>query len=263
MSGLSSFLDGIVGPLFDLVGGPKQLPLYLFLLPVPLLLWAAWAEIRAVVGRESGDSVLEQALHVVDGWSAAVGKTYAWSIIVLTFTTSYEVFARYLFLAPTEWAFDASYMLYGTLFMMAGAYALSRNAHVRGDFLYRAWPPRRQAGLDLVLYILFYFPGMIAFVYAGYGFAELSRMMNEHSAASPNGPIVWPFKWLIVVVGVLMVTQGIVEVLRCLICLRRGEWPKRLHDVEELDKVILAEAEQQKQAAIARSDAIATQRGSV
>jgi TRAP-type mannitol/chloroaromatic compound transport system permease small subunit len=154
-------------------------------------------------------------------------------------------------------------MLYGTLFMMAGAYALSRNAHVRGDFLYRSWPPRRQAGLDLVLYFLFYFPGMIAFVYAGYGFAELSRMMNEHSAASPNGPIVWPFKWLIVVVGVLMVIQGIVEVLRCVICLRKGEWPKRLHDVEELDKIILEEAEKRKQAEIAQADAIGAQKGAV
>ena len=120
--------------------------------------------------------------------SSAVGKTYGWSILVLTFTTSYEVFARYMFGAPTDWAFDASYMLYGTLFMMAGAYALSRNGHVRGDFLYRAWSPRRQAMMDLVLYFLFFFPGMLAFIYAGYGFAELSWTMNEQSSASPNGP---------------------------------------------------------------------------
>jgi TRAP-type mannitol/chloroaromatic compound transport system permease small subunit len=206
---------------------------------------------------------MNRILLLVDSISTWIGKAAGWCILVLTFTTSYEVFMRYLFLAPTEWAFDASYMLYGTLFMMAGAYALSRNAHVRGDFLYRSWPPRRQAGLDLVLYFLFYFPGMIAFVYAGYGFAELSRMMNEHSAASPNGPIVWPFKWLIVVVGVLMVIQGIVEVLRCVICLRKGEWPKRLHDVEELDKIILEEAEKRKQAEIAYADAIGAQKGAV
>jgi TRAP-type mannitol/chloroaromatic compound transport system permease small subunit len=229
-----------------LIGGPKQLPLYLLLLPIPILLWLAWAEISAVVGRTSHESKLEQALHVVDGFSAAVGKTYAWSILILTLTTSYEVFSRYVFFAPTDWAFDASYMLYGTLFMLAGAYALSRNAHVRGDFIYRAWQPRRQASLDLVLYFLFYFPGMLAFIYAGYGFAELSRRMNEHSSASPNGPIVWPFKWLITVVGVLMVIQGIVEVFRCIICIRNNEWPKRLHDVEELEKVILEEAEHQK-----------------
>jgi TRAP-type mannitol/chloroaromatic compound transport system permease small subunit len=130
--------------------------------------------------------------------------------------------------------------------MMAGAYALARNSHVRGDFIYRAWPPRRQASMDLVLYFLFFFPGMLAFVYAGFGFAELSRRMNEHSAASPNGPIVWPYKWLIVVVGCLMVIQGLVEVVRCIICIRNGEWPKRLHDVEELEKVILEEAEKKK-----------------
>ena len=177
---------------------------------------------------------MNRILLLVDEISTWVGKTAGWCILVLTFTTSYEVFSRYLFGAPTEWAFDASYMLYGTLFMMAGAYALSRNSHVRGDFIYRAWSARRQASIDLVLYFLFYFPGMIAFVYGGYGFSELSRRMNEHSSASPNGPIVWPFKWLIVVVGVLMVIQGIVEVFRCLICIRTGTWPKRLHDVEEL-----------------------------
>ena len=256
-------LDVILDPLFRLTGGPKQLPLYLLLLPIPILLWLAWAEVRAVVGRTSDDSTLEQALHVVDGLNAAVGKTYAWCILVLTFTTSYEVFSRYVFLAPTEWAFDASYMLYGTLFMMAGAYALSRNSHVRGDFIYRAWSPRRQASMDLVLYFLFFFPGMIAFVYAGYGFSELSRRMNEHSSASPNGPVVWPFKWLIVVVGVLMVIQGIVEVFRCLICIRTGTWPKRLHDVEELEKVILEKAEQAKLAEAAAAEEVGLRKGNI
>ena len=134
-------------------------------------------------------------------------------------------------------------MLYGTLFMMAGAYTLSRNGHVRGDFLYRAWPPRTQARWTWCSIFLFFFPGMLAFVYAGYGFAKLSWLMNEHSSASPNGPIVWPFKWLIPIVGVLMVMQGIVEVIRCVMCIRTGEWPKRLHDVEELDKIMLEKAE--------------------
>ncbi len=189
---------------------------------------------------------MNRFLLLVDEISAWVGKTAGWCIFILTFTTSYEVFARYVFRAPTEWAFDAAYMLYGTLFMLAGAYTLSRNAHVRGDFIYRAWPPRRQAMMDLVLYVLFFFPGMLAFIYAGFGFAKLSWMMNEHSAASPNGPIVWPFKWLIPIVGVLMVMQGIVEVIRCAICIRTGQWPQRLHDVEELEKVIIQEAEHQK-----------------
>ena len=186
---------------------------------------------------------MNRFLLLVDEISTWVGKTAGWCILVLTFTTSYEVFSRYLFGAPTEWAFDASYMLYGTLFMLAGAYTLSRNAHVRGDFIYRAWPPRRQAMMDLLLFILFFFPGMLAFVYAGIGFAKLSYIMNEHSAASPNGPIVWPFKWLIPIVGVLMVMQGVVEVIRCVQCIQTGEWPKRLHDVEELDKIMLEKAE--------------------
>ena len=164
---------------------------------------------------------------------------------------------------PTDWAFDASYILYGTLFMLAGAYALSRNGHVRGDFLYRAWRPRRQAAMDLVLYLLFYFPGMLAFMYSGFSFAELSRRMNEHSSASPNGPIVWPFKWLIPVVGCLMVLQGIVEVIRCLKCLQTGEWPQRLHDVEELEKVMLSDAEQKKAAEIAAAEDVGLRKGDI
>ena len=193
---------------------------------------------------------MNRILLFVDGISTWVGKTFAWCILLLTFTTSYEVFARYMFGAPTDWAFDASYMLYGTLFMMAGAYTLSRNGHVRGDFLYRAWRPRVQATSDLILYVLFFFPGMLAFIYSGYSFAKLSYMMNEHSAASPDGPIVWPFKWLIPIVGCLMVLQGIVEVIRCIICIRTGEWPKRLHDVEETEKIMLEEAEKARLAEI-------------
>ena len=139
------------------------------------------------VARSSGAHESEFLL-LVDSISTWVGKTFGWCILVLTFTTSYEVFTRYLFLAPTEWAFDASYMLYGALFMMAGAYTLSRNGHVRGDFLYRAWSPRTQAKMDLVLYFLFFFPGMLALSTAGYGFAKMSWMMNEQSSASPNRP---------------------------------------------------------------------------
>src|SRR5436190_9819187 len=156
---------------------------------------------------------MDRFLLLVDEISTWVGKTAGWCILALTFTTSYEVFSRYLFGSPTEWAFDASYILYGTLFMLAGAYTLARNSHVRGDFIYRAWTPRTQAKWDLVLFILFFFPGMLAFVYSGYGFAKLAWLMNERSSASPNGPIIWPFKWLIPIVGVMMVTQGIVEVI--------------------------------------------------
>ena len=228
---------------FALIGGAKQLPLFGYLLPIPIVIWMFASEFKDAVRRTPDASTGERSLYLVDSLSTAFGKTYGWCILLLTFTTSYEVFSRYMFGAPTDWAFDASYMLYGTLFMMGGAYSLSRNAHVRGDFIYRAWPVRRQAGMDLILYILFFFPGMLAFIYSGYGFAELSRRMNEHSAASPDGPIVWPFKWLISIVGCLMVMQGIVEVTRCIMTLRTGEWPQRLHDVEELEKIMLAKAE--------------------
>jgi TRAP-type mannitol/chloroaromatic compound transport system permease small subunit len=206
---------------------------------------------------------MDRLLFTVDEISTWVGKTAGWCILVLTFTTSYEVFMRYLFLAPTEWAFDASYMLYGTLFMLAGAYTLARNGHVRGDFIYRAWPARRQATFDLVLYFLFFFPGMLAFIYAGYGYAKLSWMMNEHSAASPNGPPVYHFKALIPITGVLMVMQGVVESIRCIQCIRTGEWPQRLHDVEELEKIVLEKAEHGELAVVTELEEIGQRKGTV
>ena len=206
---------------------------------------------------------MDRLLLVVDEISTWVGKTFAWCILILTFSTSYEVFMRYLFRAPTEWAFDASYMLYGTLLMMAGAYTLSRNGHVRGDFIYRAWSPRRQAKWDLALYFLFFFPGMLAFIYAGYGYARLSWLTNEHSSASPFGPPVYHFKSLIPIVGVLMVMQGAVEAIRCIICIRTGEWPKRLHDVEELEKVIIEKAEHGEIEEITKLEEVGQRKGTV
>jgi len=182
-------------------------------------------------------------ITLIDRINTAIGKLAGWAIVGLTFAMCYEVFARYALRAPTEWAFDASYMLYGALFMLAGTYTLARNAHVRGDFLYRQWPPRRQAGLDLLLYFLFFFPGILAFAYLGYSFANMSMMMGERSMNWPSGPQIWPFKALIPVVGVLMAVQGLAEVARCVICLRTGEWPPRLHDVEETERLILEKAE--------------------
>lgn len=206
---------------------------------------------------------MDRLLFLIDEISTWVGKTFGWCILILTFTTSYEVFSRYMFGAPTEWAFDAAYMLYGALFMMAGAYTLSRNGHVRGDFLYRSWNPRMQASLDLLLYLLFFFPGMLAFIYAGYGFAKFSWLMNEHSSASPNGPPVYHFKALIPITGVLMVLQGIVETIRCVICIRTGVWPQRLHDVEELDKVMLEKAEHGEYEVVKELEEIGQRKGAV
>lgn len=196
-----------------------------------------------VAWRERGNLTIETFTHGVDGFSTIVGKAGSWAILILTIAMAYEVAMRYLFRAPTTWAFDMSYILYGVLFMLAGPYALARNAHVRGDFLYRQWPVRRQAALDLVLYFLFFFPGILALCYAGYGFASFSWLINEHSSNSPNGPPLYHFKSLIPVVGGMMVLQGVAEVIRCVQALKTGEWPQRLHDVEETEKLILEQAE--------------------
>lgn len=186
---------------------------------------------------------MNRILFAIDRVNTIVGKAAGWLILVLTLAISYEVFSRYALRAPTEWAFDVSYILYGALFLLAGPYALARNGHVRGDFLYRLWPPRRQAGMDLLLYFLFFFPGILALVYAGYNFAAFSWLLKEHSSNSPNGPPLYHFKSLIPIVGVMMVVQGLAEVARCVICLRTGEWPQRLSDVEETERTILAQAE--------------------
>jgi TRAP-type mannitol/chloroaromatic compound transport system permease small subunit len=179
----------------------------------------------------------------IDRLSTFVGQTGSWCILLLTAVIVYDVTARRFFRAPTDWAYDVSYMLYGTLFMLAGAYALSRNGHVRGDFLYRNFSPSLQAKFDLTLYLLFFFPAIMAFMISGYHFFELSWLQNERSSVSPGGPIIWPFKFLIPAVGLLLLLQGLVEVVRCVQCIRSGEWPQRLSDVEELEKTILAAAE--------------------
>jgi TRAP-type mannitol/chloroaromatic compound transport system permease small subunit len=185
-------------------------------------------------------------ISAVDQLNTAIGKIFAWSIVLLTGSVCYEVVSRYVFGAPTWWAFDVSWMLYGALFMMAGAYTLARNGHVRGDFLYRQWPPTKQAKIDLILYFVFFFPGIIALIYAGWKFAHFSWLINEKSPFSPDGIIVWPVKMLIPVTGVFMTLQGIVEVLSCIQCLQTGEWPPRINDVEEMEKLILEQAEAEK-----------------
>lgn len=211
----------------------------LFWLGVIAILASFYLNLRKQGPEEGWAPRLQRVLIPVDQVSTFVGQMFAWCVVVLTLAVSYEVFARYVLRAPTTWAFDASYILYGALFIMAGAYALSRNSHVRGDFLYRTWQPRRQALMDLILYFLFFFPGIIAFIYAGYGFAAQSWMTHEHSAYSPDGLPIYQYKTLIPATGVLLLLQGIVEVIRCIICMRSGEWPQRLHDVEELEKVLL------------------------
>ena len=178
-------------------------------------------------------------IRFADTLSAWFGKVFAWCIVVMSVGIGYEVVVRYAFRAPTPWAFDLSYMLYGTLFMMAGAYTLSRDAHVRGDFIYRLWSPRRQAAVELVLYFLFFFPGVTALVLAGWKYSARAWGYFEVSSNSPAGIPIFQFKSVIVAAGVLLFLQGIAQVFRCIICLRTGEWPPTAKDVEELEKVLL------------------------
>ncbi|MGF6178665.1 TRAP transporter small permease subunit [Ensifer sp. 4252] len=175
-----------------------------------------------------------------DDLSAWFGKVFAWSVLIMAFGVGYEVVVRYFFRAPTPWAFDLSYMLYGTLFMMAGAYTLSRDGHVRGDFIYRLWKPRTQARLELVLYIIFFFPGVTALVISGWKYAERSWRYLEVSSNSPAGVPIFQFKTVIVAAGILLFLQGVAQLFRCILCIRTGEWLKAAEDVEELEKVLLA-----------------------
>ena len=179
----------------------------------------------------------QHVLHTIDGISTWTGKAAAWLIIALMTLVCAEVFKRYILNMPTAWIFDASNMMYGTLFMIAGAYTLAQNGHVRGDFLYSSMKPRRQATLDLALYILFFLPGILALLYAGWGYAVDSWRINEHSNVTADGPPVWQFKFMIPLAGALLLLQGSAEIMRCIICLKTGEWPSRLHDVSEIDVV--------------------------
>ncbi|MBC7778517.1 MAG: TRAP transporter small permease subunit [Proteobacteria bacterium] len=158
-------------------------------------------------------------------------------MVVLTAVVCYDVFMRYVLNSPTLWAFDVSYMLYGTVFMMCGAYTLAQNGHVRGDFLYSAMRPRKQAAIDLALYIVFFFPGILALCYAGIGYASESWSLNEHSSLTSGGPPLYHFKTVIPIAGALVMLQGLAEVVRCVMCLRTGVWPERLKDVSEIDIV--------------------------
>jgi len=178
---------------------------------------------------------MQSLLLFVDKVSTWVGQAFSWLIVGLTLLISWEVFSRYALDHPHAWAFDVMIMMYGTLFMMAGAYTLAKNGHVRGDVLYGFFPPRLQAGLDLTLYILFFLPGVIAFLWAGYIYAGESWAIREGSNITADGPPYYPFKTIIPIAGAFILVQGIVEIIRCVICLRQGKWPSRVADVEEVD----------------------------
>ena len=186
---------------------------------------------------------MEKFIEIADAISAWFGKAFAWCILIMTFGVGYEVFVRYVLRDPTSWAFDLSYIMYGALFMMGGAYTLSRDGHVRGDFLYRLWRPQTQAKVELVLYFVFFFPGILALIIAGWKYASRSWRYHEVSVMSPANVPIFQFKTIIVAAGVLLLIQGITQVCRCILCIRTGSWPQHAEDVEELETILLMEHE--------------------
>jgi len=175
-----------------------------------------------------------RGIDQVSYWS---GKAASWLIVALTFVVSIEVFKRYILNAPTAWIFDLNNMLYGSLFMLCGAYTLALAGHVRADFVYIYMKPRGQASLDLILYLFFFIPCMIGLIYAGSDFAADSWRIGEHSTVTAEGPPVYHFKTVIPVAGVLVMLQGLAEIARCVVTIRTGQWPARLEDVEEIDVI--------------------------
>ena len=202
---------------------------------------------------------MQKVLLYVDKISTWVGQAFSWVIVALTLHISWEVFSRYVLDHPRAWAFDAMIMMYGTLFMMAGAYTLAKNGHVRGDVIYGFFSPRAQAAVDLTLYILFFLPGVIALTYAGYFYAAESWAINEHSNITAEGPPVYPFKTVIPLAGAFVLVQGIVEIIRCVICIKQGEWPLREADVQEVDVEKLKEMVHVKDEDIAKLDQFVVQ----
>lgn len=204
---------------------------------------------------------MKKILRRIDQVNTWIGQLFGWCALILTLFVTYEVFSRYAFKNPHAWAFDVMNMLYGALFMMAGAYTLGKNGHVRGDVLYGFFPPRLQALLDLILYILFFFPGVIALVWAGYNYASESFVINEHSTITADGPPIYPFKAIIPIAGVALIAQGLVEVVRCVQCLRYGDWPSRDIDVEEVDVDKLKDMVNVTDADIQKADQYVIQQG--
>ena len=197
---------------------------------------------------------MQKLLLTIDKISTFVGQAFSWLIVALTLLISWEVFSRYVLDHPHSWAFDVMIIMYGTLFMMAGAYTLAKAGHVRGDVLYGFFEPRTQATIDLILFVLFFMPGVFALTYAGYYFAAESWAVNEHSSITASGPPIYPFKTMLPLAGAFLLLQGIVEIIRCVICIRQGAWPSREQDVEEVDVGKLKEMVHVKDEDIAKLD---------
>ena len=197
---------------------------------------------------------MQKILLFVDRLSTWVGQFFSWLIVALTVSITWEVFSRYALDRPHDWMFDAMIQMYGTLFMMAGAYTLSKNGHVRGDVLYSFFRPRTQATLDLILFIVFFLPGTFALTYAGFFYAADSFAILERSSVTADGPTIYQFKAVIPVAGAFLLAQGIVEIVRCVVCIREGDWPSRGEDVQEVDVDKLKEMVHVKDEDIAKLD---------
>jgi len=177
---------------------------------------------------------MQRLLLAVDRLSTWIGQFFAWTIVILTLGISWEVYSRYVLNTPHDWALNGQIMLYGTLFMMAGAYTLAKNNHVRGDVLYGFFVPRTQAKVDLVLYVLFFLPGIVALTWAGWTYALEALAIREKTFSATPLPL-YPFKFIIPMAGAMLLLQGVVEIVRCVQCIQTGEWPSRDQDVEEVD----------------------------
>jgi TRAP-type mannitol/chloroaromatic compound transport system permease small subunit len=203
---------------------------------------------------------MQQLLLAVDRLSTWFGKACAWSVIALTLLISWEVFNRYVLNKPHAWVLDAQIMLYGLLFMAAGAYTLAKNGHVRGDVLYGFFKPRTQASIDLILYVVFFLPGIVALTYAGWGFANESLAIREQTFNADPLPV-YPFKFVVPIAGAFLLLQGVVEIIRCVMCLQTGEWPRREDDVEEVDVDKLKEMVHVKDEDIDALDSLVVKKG--
>lgn len=203
---------------------------------------------------------MQKLLLTVDRLSTWFGKACAWSVVALTLLISWEVFSRYVLNKPHAWVLDAQIMLYGVLFMCAGAYTLAKSGHVRGDVLYGFFSPRTQAGWDLALYIVFFLPGIVALTWAGWTFANESLAIREQTFNADPLPV-YPFKFVVPVAGAFLLMQGVVEIIRCVICLKTGEWPRREGDVEEVDVDKLKEMVHVKDSDIEALDSLVVKKG--
>ncbi len=178
-------------------------------------------------------------INFADQFVVWIGRSFAWGIFILTAAVMYEVIMRYFFNAPTLWAFDFTIQMYGAVFMMGGASAMSTKTHVQADMYYNRLSEKRQAILDLILFICFYAPGVFALTYAGYFYAKKAWIVHETSWNSPAQIQIYFSKSLIPIAGLLLLIIGISEIFRCIICIKTGKWPERIDDVEETEKMIL------------------------